>query len=105
MNQMQQMLKQAQKMQKQLVKMQEELDEKEFTANKAGMVEVTVKGTKEIVSINIDADALDPDNKEMLEETILLAINETFEQIDAESAKIQQSVTGGLGGMGGGFPF
>jgi hypothetical protein len=54
-----------------------------------------VKGDKTIKSIDIDKDALDPENKEMIEELIALAINEAVEQIQAAEAEISSQVTGG----------
>ena len=91
---MQQMIIQAQKMQREMQKKQKELEEKEFTISKGGAVTVVVKGDKSIKSINIDKDALDPENKEMAEELIALAINEAIEQIREAEAAISESVTG-----------
>ena len=97
---MQQMMAQAQKMQRELQKAQEALAQKEFEVNKAGLVTVKVLGSKEILSINIEEDGFDPDNKEMVEELIVSAINELFEQIDAESEAINERITGRSGGFG-----
>ena len=94
---MQQMIIQAQKMQRELQKKQAELQQKEFTISKGGAVTVVVKGDKTVQSINIDKDALDPDNKEMVEELIALAINEAIEQIKTLEAEINSQVTGGAG--------
>ena len=94
---MQQMIIQAQKMQREMQKKQKELEEKEFTISKGGAVTVVVKGDKTVKSIDIDKDALDPDNKEMVEELIALAINEAVEQIKAAEEEISSSVTGGAG--------
>ena len=91
---MQQMIIQAQKMQREMQKKQKELEEKEFTISKGGAVTVVVKGDKSIKSIDIDKDALDPENKEMVEELIALAINEAIEQIRKAEAAISESVTG-----------
>ena len=96
---MQQMLMQAQKMQRELQKAQDELKKKEFTVSRGGAVTVVVKGDKSIISISIDKDAMDPDNKEMVEELIALAINEAIEQIKAKEAEISSSVSGGMGGL------
>ena len=97
---MQQMMIQAQKMQRELQKAQEELAKKEFTVNKAGLVEITVLGSKEIKSIKIEEDGFDPDNKEMVEELIVSGINELFEQIDEASDEINERITGRKGGFG-----
>ena len=97
---MQQMMIQAQKMQRELQKAQAELAQKEFSVTKAGLVTVKVLGSKEVVSINIDEDGFDKDNKEMVEEMIASALNELFEQIDAESEAINEKITGRSGGFG-----
>ena len=96
---MQQMVIQAQKMQREIQKAQAELAKKEFKASKAGLVTVVVLGSKEIVSIDIDKDGFDADNKEMIEELIASALNEIFVQIDDENEAIQERITGksGLG--------
>ena len=94
---MQQMMIQAQKMQRELAKAQAELAKKEFSVSKAGLVTVTVLGSKEIVSINIDKDGFDPDNKEMVEETIASALNELCAQINEESEAINERITGKSG--------
>ena len=97
---MQQMMAQAQKMQRELRKAQAELAQKEFVVSKGGAVTVTVLGNKEIKSVNIDSDAFDADNKEMVEEMIALAINEALEKIDEESEAINERITGQRGGFG-----
>lgn len=94
MNPMQQMLAQAQRMQRELKKANDELDKKEFTASKSGMVAVTMTGNNKVAKIDIDKDAIDPDNAEMLSETIALAINECLEQIAAERDAIEERITG-----------
>ena len=97
---MQQMMAQAQKMQRELKKAQAELAQKEFVISKGGAVTVTVLGNKEVKSISIDNDAFDPDNKEMIEDMIALAINEAIKQIDEESEAINERITGQPGGFG-----
>ena len=79
---MQQMMAQAQKMQRELRKAQAELAQKEFKVAKGGAVTVTVLGNKEIKAIEIDNDAFDPENKEMIQDMIALAINEAMAKID-----------------------
>ena len=96
---MQQMLAQAQKMQRELQKAMNELKEKEFVINKNGMVVVTVTGNKEVKSIDIDNDAMDVDNKDMVQESIVLALNEAFAKIDAEAEAINEKITGRAGGL------
>ena len=93
------MLIQAQKMQREMQKKQAELEAQEFTVTKGGAVTAVVKGDKSIVSVSIDKDALDPDNKEMVEELIALAINEAIEQIKTKEEEISSSMSGGMGGL------
>ena len=97
MNQMQQMLMQAQKMQREMQKANAALDEKEFKVSKNGMVELTIKGDNTVVALDIDADALDPENKEMLEEAITLALNDAFQQINKANEEIEEKITGQRG--------
>lgn len=94
MNQMQQMLMNAQRMQRELAKAKAELAEKEFTKSKSGMVTIVMKGDRSIVSIDIDKDALDPDNKEMLEDALTVALNEINDEITAADDAIEDKVTG-----------
>lgn len=97
---MQQMMAQAQKMQRELRKAQAELAQKEFKVAKGGAVTVTVLGNKEIKAIEIDDDAFDPENKEMIQDMIALAINEAMAKIDEESEAINERITGQPGGFG-----
>lgn len=94
MNQMQQMLMNAQRMQRELQKAHAALDAKEFHVSKGGMVELTMLGNRTVKELVIDKDALDPENAELLSETITLALNEALEAIEAENDEIEQRVTG-----------
>ena len=97
MNQMQQMLMNAQRMQRELQKAHAALDEKEFHVSKNGMVELTMLGNRTVKELIIDKDALDPENADMLSETITLAINELLEQIEEENQVIEEKITGKTG--------
>ena len=97
---MQQMMAQAQKMQRELQKAMKELDEKEFTITKGGAVTVKMYGSNQIISITVDEDAFEKDNKEMVEELIAMAINEGLETIEAEREAINERITGKAGGFG-----
>lgn len=97
---MQQMMAQAQKMQRELQKALKALEEKEFTISKGGAVTVKMYGSNQIISVEIDEDALEKENKEMVEELIALAINEGLEQINAEREAINERITGQRGGFG-----
>ena len=99
------LMKQAQKMQRQAEENQKALEEKEFTAAAGGgAVEVTVSGKKEITKVKLAEEVVDPDI-EMLEDLIMAATNEALRKMEEESAALMSKLTGGLGGLGGGFPF
>lgn len=100
------LMKQAQKMQRQMEESTKELEEKEVTGSAGGgAVEVTVSGKKEITKVKLAPEVVDPEDIEMLEDLIMAAANEALRQIEAISAEAMSKITGGLGGLGGGFPF
>ncbi len=97
MKNMNQMMQQVKKMQKQMEKAQEELKNKTVEASTGGgMVTVTANGHKEILSIKINPDAVDPEDVEMLEDLVLTAINETLKKADELASKDLGKFTGGL---------
>lgn len=97
------LMKQAQRMQRQMEEAQKALETEEVTATAGGgVVEVKVSGKKEVVSIHLDPEAVDPEDVEMLEDLIMAAVNEGLRKIDELSAKTMGKFTGGLGG---GLPF
>ncbi|MGN0709455.1 MAG: YbaB/EbfC family nucleoid-associated protein [Anaerovoracaceae bacterium] len=92
-----QQLQQLQAMQKQMELMQSELDEKEVTASAGGgMVNVTVSGKKELKSIDINKDVIDPDDPETLQDLIMAAVNEAMRQVDEMQESSYSQLTGGL---------
>ena len=98
------LMKQAQKMQRQMEEAQKELEEKEVEAAAGGgAVTVTVSGKKEVVSIKLSEEVVDPDDIEMLEDLIVAATNEALRKVEQESAAMMSKLTGGLGGLGGGL--
>lgn len=97
---MQQMLMQAQKMQRDLKKAKDELAQKEFSLSKGGMVKVTILGNKTIRSIEIEDDAFEKENKELIEETIVLCINELAAKVEKEERAINEKITGNSTGGG-----
>ena len=100
------LMKQAQRMQKQMEETTKELEEKEVTAAAGGgAVEVTVTGKKEVKSVKLNPEVVDPDDIEMLEDLIVAATNEALRKMEEISQAEMSKVTGGLGGLGGGFPF
>ena len=97
------LMKQAQKMQKQMEETQAELEEKEYEASAGGgVVTVKINGRKEITSVKISEEVVDPEDIETLEEVVMAAVNEVIRmQADDEKEQLGK-ITGGLGG---GFPF
>ena len=99
---MQSMLKQAQKMQEDMAQMQEELEAKEYEVSAGGgVVNVKINGKKDILSVKLSPEIVDPDDIETLEDLIVAAINEAIKKVEAVSSDEMQKITGsmGLGGM------
>ena len=95
---MQQLMRQAQKMQQQMQEAQEKLDAAEYeAASGGGMVNVKVSGKRELTSITIDPQVVDPDDIDMLQDLIMVAVNEGLRQIDEISSAEMGKLTGGLG--------
>ena len=102
--QMQNMLKKARKMQEELQKKQEALKKQTVDVSVGGgAVALTMNGEKQIVSLKISRDAIDPEYPEMLEDLITTAVNEAGKKADEMVQKSMSEVTGGLGLPGGMF--
>ena len=100
------LMKQAQRMQRQVEENTKELEEKEYSASAGGgAVTVTVSGKKEVLSVKLAEEVVDPDDIEMLQDLIVAATNEALRKMEEESQAAMSKLTGGLGGLGGGFPF
>ncbi len=94
---MQSMLKQAQKMQEEMEKTQAELEEKEYeTQAGGGAVKVKINGKKEIVSLEISPDIVDPDDIETLSDVIVAAINDAIKKVETSNAEAMNKITGNL---------
>ncbi|MEM5768486.1 MAG: YbaB/EbfC family nucleoid-associated protein [Bacillota bacterium] len=97
------MIKQAQKMQSDMLKMQEELEKAEYTATAGGgVVTAVISGKKELVSLVIEPDAVDPEDVEMLQDMIIAAVNEALRKAESCASENMAKLTGGLnlGGFG-----
>ena len=68
-------------------------------------LDVTVSGKKEVLSVKLSEEVVDPDDIEMLQDLIVAATNEALRKMEDESQAAMSKLTGGLGGLGGGFPF
>ena len=97
------MMKQAQKMQQEMLRMQQEMETKTYPATAGGgMVKATVNGKHEVVDLQINPEAVDPDDVEMLQDMVMAAVNEAMRTADTESANNMSRLTGGLN-LGGLF--
>ncbi|MDW7729358.1 MAG: YbaB/EbfC family nucleoid-associated protein [Bacillota bacterium] len=91
------MMKQLQKAQAEMSRMQEEIAQKTVESSSGGgAVRVTANGQKQLISLQIEPEALGEDNKEMLEDMIIAAVNEAFNRVDEMVASEMQKLTGGL---------
>ena len=91
------MLKQAQKMQEDMQAMQAELEEREYeVAAGGGVVSLKLNGKREILSVKIAPEVVDPDDIEMLEDLILAALNNAYEEAD----ELYEEKMGKFGGAG-----
>ena len=98
---MQQMLRQVQKMQQDMVAAQETLkDERVEASAGGGMVTVVVSGDLQVKEIRIDAQAIDPEDPEMLSDLVVAAVNEGLRSAQELAASKLGGVAGGLGNLG-----
>ena len=96
------MMKQAQKMQQEMIRMQQEMEAKTYSATTGGgMVKAEVSGKHQLVGLEINPEAVDPDDVEMLQDMVIAAVNEAMRAADADAANNMSRLTGGLnlGGM------
>ncbi len=98
---MNQMLKQVQKMQQEMMEAQETLKDEVVEASAGGgMVTVQVTGELHVNSIKIDAQAVDPDDVELLQDMVLAAVNEALRSAQELASSKLGGIAGGLGGLG-----
>ncbi len=95
------MMIQAQKMQRELKKALDELAKQEFSVNKSGAVTITMMGDGSLKSIDIDDDAFEKDNKEMIQDLIVIGVQELSEKIEEAKADVNERITGSRSGFGG----
>ena len=90
-------IKQAQKMQEEMTKTQEELEQRTFDVTTGGgAVKLTITGKREIKSITLSPEIVDPDDIEMLQDTLVAAVNEAIRKVDETSESEMSKVTGGI---------
>lgn len=92
-----QMMKQVQKMQRDMEKTQQELEAKIYESSAGGgAIHVKVTGKKELVEIKLNPSIVDPDDVEMLQDLIMVAVNEAMKNAEDESAREMGKLTGGM---------
>ena len=95
------MMQQMQKMQGEMARMQEELAQQEIEATSGGgMVKAVVTGAQELKRVEINPEAVDPDDVELLQDMVVAAVNEALRQSQEAAAQKMGALTGGLGGLG-----
>ncbi len=91
------LMRQAQEVQKKMQKIQEDLANSEFEGSSGGgMVKVSVTGAGVVKKINIDASLINKDEKEILEDLIVAAVNDAKNNADEGSASSIKSATSGI---------
>ncbi len=97
------MMKQVQKMQQDMIRMQEEMEAKTYTATAGGgMVKAEVSGKNELVNLEINPEAVDPDDVEMLQDMVIAAVNEALRAAETDKNNNMSRMAGGLN-LGGLF--
>ena len=95
---MQAMIKQAQNMQEDMENLKAELDEREYDISAGGgAVAVKINGKKEILSIDIKPEIVDPDDVETLSDILVAAVNEAIKRVETTNEAEMQKITGNLG--------
>lgn len=92
------MMAQAKKMQAEMEKAKAELASKEFVVEKQG-IKIVVWGNRVVKSVEIHEALIDPDDKDIIEDLLVIAFNEAMEQIDKAQEDSQPKMPGGMGGM------
>lgn len=90
-------MQQAQKMKQQMEKKQKEIESKEFEfSSNGGAIKIKMLGSKQITSLEIDEELIEPNEKDMLQDMLMIAINEALNKVDEEVGAAMESVSGGL---------
>lgn len=91
------LMKQAKKMQKDLAEVESKLQEKVYEASVSnGAVKVVVTGRGQLEQVTIDEALVEKDNKEILEDMIVMAVNDALGQMNKEKEETMGSLTGGM---------
>ena len=94
---MQAMIRQAQKMQEDMAALQEDLDAREYEIKAGGgMVAVKINGKKEVLSIDIQPEIVDPDDIETLSDILVAAVNEAIKRVETTNSEEMDKITKGM---------
>ena len=94
---MQAVIRQAQQMQEDMAVKQEELDAREYEIKAGGgVVTVKISGKKEILSIDIDPEVVDPDDVETLQDILVAGVNEAIKRVEDTNSKEMEKITGSM---------
>ncbi len=94
---MQGMMRQVQKMQEDMATLQEDLDAREYEIKAGGgVVTIKINGKKEILSIDIKPEIVDPDDIETLSDVLVAAVNEAIKKVEDTNSAAMQKVTGNV---------
>ena len=94
---MQSMIKQAQKMQEDMAAKQEELEAREYDVSAGGgVINLKINGKKEILSVKLAEEIVDPDDIETLEDLIVAGVNEAIKKVEADASLEMSKITGGM---------
>jgi DNA-binding YbaB/EbfC family protein len=98
------LMRQAQKMQEDMAAKQEELEAREYDISAGGgVVNLKINGKKEILSISVSPDIVDPDDIETLEDILVAAVNEAIKRVEDTNSEEMSKITGGIPNMPGMF--
>lgn len=96
------LMRQAQKMQEDMAAKQAELEERTYDISAGGgMVSLTINGKKEVTSLSIKPEIVDPDDIETLEDILIAAVNEGIKRVEDTNSEEMASITGPMSGMSG----
>lgn len=102
MGNMQGMMKKMKKMQKEMEEAQTKLNESQFTGSANNdLVQVTLNGEKKVQAVTIKEEIVDPEDKEIIEDLVRLAMNDALDKVDQETERVMGKYTKGLGGLPG----
>ncbi len=98
------LMRQAQKMQEDMAAKQAELEEREYEISAGGgVINVKINGKKEILSISLQPEIIDPDDKETLEDILVAAVNEAIKRVEDTNSEEMSKITGSIPGIPGMF--